>query len=180
MLHQTIRNDNFKRNTTLQHCCDIVSNGYNNVPTSQLTLCYAKNRRTLWLQFLNIVARLHYVRRGSWVVFFICVGGVGVAGWDSRQCSLTYSVFTFGSFVSFRLEKRVKNLTLRSHSRGDEKKTTQLPFPTYQKHRVILLPLKMEKVTYLNFNVLANPTPPPPQPTPPLKQRCYLYPRILL
>ena len=27
MLHETIRNDDFQRNTALQHCCDIVSNG---------------------------------------------------------------------------------------------------------------------------------------------------------
>ena len=35
MLHETIRNDDFKRNTALQHCCDIVSNGYNIVPVLQ-------------------------------------------------------------------------------------------------------------------------------------------------
>ena len=35
MLHETIRNDDFKRNTALQHCCDIVLNGYNIVPTWQ-------------------------------------------------------------------------------------------------------------------------------------------------
>ena len=34
--HETIRNDDFQRNTVLQHCCDIVSNGYNIVPTLQL------------------------------------------------------------------------------------------------------------------------------------------------
>ena len=35
MLHKT-RNDDFQRNAALQHCCsDIVSNGYNIVPTSQ-------------------------------------------------------------------------------------------------------------------------------------------------
>ena len=28
-------NDDFKRNTTLQHCCDIVSNGHNIVPVLQ-------------------------------------------------------------------------------------------------------------------------------------------------
>ena len=33
MLHETIRNDNFKLNTALQHCCGIVLNGYNIVPT---------------------------------------------------------------------------------------------------------------------------------------------------
>ena len=33
MLHETIRNDDFLRNTALQHCCDIVLNGYNIVPT---------------------------------------------------------------------------------------------------------------------------------------------------
>ena len=32
MLHKTIRNDDFYRNTALQHCCDIVSNSYNIVP----------------------------------------------------------------------------------------------------------------------------------------------------
>ena len=35
MLHETIRNDDFKRNTALQHCCDIFSNSYNIVPTLQ-------------------------------------------------------------------------------------------------------------------------------------------------
>ena len=35
MLHETIRNDNFKLNTALQHCCGIVLNGYNIVPTLQ-------------------------------------------------------------------------------------------------------------------------------------------------
>ena len=34
-LHETIRSDDFKRNTVLQHCCDIVLNGYNIVPTLQ-------------------------------------------------------------------------------------------------------------------------------------------------
>ena len=36
MFHETIRNDVFQRNTVLQHCCDIVSNGYNIVPALQL------------------------------------------------------------------------------------------------------------------------------------------------
>ena len=35
MLYETIRNDDFQRNTALQHCCDIVSNRYNIVPTLQ-------------------------------------------------------------------------------------------------------------------------------------------------
>ena len=35
MLHDTIRNDDFQRNTALQHFCDIVSNGYNIAPTLQ-------------------------------------------------------------------------------------------------------------------------------------------------
>ena len=35
MLHETIRNDDFERNTALQHCCDIVSNDCNVVPTLQ-------------------------------------------------------------------------------------------------------------------------------------------------
>ena len=35
MFHETIGNDDFKRNTVLQHCCDIVSNGYNIVPALQ-------------------------------------------------------------------------------------------------------------------------------------------------
>ena len=42
MLHDTIRNDDFQRNTALQHCCDIVSNGYNVVPALQH--CCTKNR----------------------------------------------------------------------------------------------------------------------------------------
>ena len=35
ILHETIRNDDFLRNTALQHCCDIVSNGCNIVPALQ-------------------------------------------------------------------------------------------------------------------------------------------------
>ena len=35
MLHETIRNDDLERNTALQHCYDIVSNGSNIVPTLQ-------------------------------------------------------------------------------------------------------------------------------------------------
>ena len=35
MLHETIRNEGFLRNTALQHCCDIVSNSYSIVPTLQ-------------------------------------------------------------------------------------------------------------------------------------------------
>ena len=35
MLREMICNDDFQRNTTLQHCCDIVSNSYNIVPTLQ-------------------------------------------------------------------------------------------------------------------------------------------------
>ena len=35
MLHETIRNDDFLRNTGLQHCCYIASNGVNVVPTLQ-------------------------------------------------------------------------------------------------------------------------------------------------
>ena len=45
MLHETIRNDDFKRNTVLQHCCDIVSHGYNIAPTLQRCVSQAKNRR---------------------------------------------------------------------------------------------------------------------------------------
>ena len=35
VIHETIRNDDFQRNTVLQHCCDIVLNGYNIVPALQ-------------------------------------------------------------------------------------------------------------------------------------------------
>ena len=35
MLHETIRNGHFLRNTVLQHCCDTVSNGCNVVLTLQ-------------------------------------------------------------------------------------------------------------------------------------------------
>ena len=42
MLHDTIRNDDFQRNTALQHCCDIVQHGYNIVPALQH--CSTKNR----------------------------------------------------------------------------------------------------------------------------------------
>ena len=33
MLYETVGNDDCLRNTALQHCCGIVSNGYNIVPT---------------------------------------------------------------------------------------------------------------------------------------------------
>ena len=36
MFHETIGNDDFQRNTVLQPCCNIVSNGYNIVPSLQL------------------------------------------------------------------------------------------------------------------------------------------------
>ena len=35
MLHETNRNDEFQRNTALQHCSDIVLNSYSIVPTLQ-------------------------------------------------------------------------------------------------------------------------------------------------
>ena len=35
MLLETIRNDDFQRNTALQHCSDVVLNGYNIVPAFQ-------------------------------------------------------------------------------------------------------------------------------------------------
>ena len=35
MLQKTIRNDDFWRNTGLQHCCDIDSIGYHIVPSFQ-------------------------------------------------------------------------------------------------------------------------------------------------
>ena len=35
MLDETIRNDDFQRNTALQHCCDVVSNCYNIAPKLQ-------------------------------------------------------------------------------------------------------------------------------------------------
>ena len=41
MLHETIRNEDFWRNTALQHCCDIVSDGYNIAPALQR--CVALN-----------------------------------------------------------------------------------------------------------------------------------------
>ena len=39
MLHEAIRNNDFQLNKALQHCCDIVSNSYNIVPTLQR--CFA-------------------------------------------------------------------------------------------------------------------------------------------
>ena len=41
MLHETIRNEDFWRNTALQHCCDIVSDGYKIAPALQR--CVALN-----------------------------------------------------------------------------------------------------------------------------------------
>ena len=40
--------------------------------------------------------------------------------------------------------------------------------------------LKVEKVTYLNCNVLANPTPPPLQPTPSLKATLLPVPKNIV
>ena len=42
MLHGTIRNADFQRNRALQHCCDIVSNSYNTVPTLQRNMPWRK------------------------------------------------------------------------------------------------------------------------------------------
>ena len=62
MLHKTIRNDDFYRNTGLQHCCDIVSNGYNIVPI--MRRCVA-----LKIVFANRpVCRLRAVSLFSWSV----------------------------------------------------------------------------------------------------------------
>ena len=41
MLHETIRNEDFWRNNALQHCCEIVSDGYNIAPALQR--CVALN-----------------------------------------------------------------------------------------------------------------------------------------
>ena len=35
MSHETIRDEDFQRNTALQYCCNIVLNGCNIVPTLQ-------------------------------------------------------------------------------------------------------------------------------------------------
>ena len=49
MLHGAIRSNDFKRNTALQNCCDIDSNGCNSVPTLPAMLCHG------WLfQVVNI------------------------------------------------------------------------------------------------------------------------------
>ena len=62
MLHKTIRNDDFYRNTGLQHCCDIVSNSYNIVPI--MRRCVA-----LKIVFANRpVCRLRAVSLFSWSV----------------------------------------------------------------------------------------------------------------
>ena len=45
MLYETVRNDDCLRNTALQHCCGIVSNGY------IAALCCAKNRCCKWSCF---------------------------------------------------------------------------------------------------------------------------------
>ena len=47
ILHGTIHNDDFYRNTALQHCCDIVSNSSNIVPTlfQHCNDVLAENRR---------------------------------------------------------------------------------------------------------------------------------------
>ena len=54
VMYGTIRNDDFWRNAALQHCCDIVSNGYNIVPT--LLRCFAlKLELSLQIVSCNII-----------------------------------------------------------------------------------------------------------------------------
>ena len=39
LLHETTRSDDFWRNTALKHCCEIISNDYNIVPTVRIVSC---------------------------------------------------------------------------------------------------------------------------------------------
>ena len=57
MLHETIRNDDFKRNTALQHCCDIVSNGCNTGTTLQCSDALLRYKSSLWIVPCNITLR---------------------------------------------------------------------------------------------------------------------------
>ena len=45
LLHETTRSDDFWRNTALQHCCEIISNDYNIVPTLRIVPCNITLRR---------------------------------------------------------------------------------------------------------------------------------------
>ena len=59
MLHETICNDDFQHDAAWQHCCGIVSNGYNIVPTPQrcvaLKIIIANHRPVLHhLQLKNL------------------------------------------------------------------------------------------------------------------------------
>ena len=71
MLHRTIRNDDFWRNTALQHCCDIVSKGYNIVPALQR--CVALNNVVAGIVPYNITLteRSLEILEGLLKVFFI-------------------------------------------------------------------------------------------------------------
>ena len=62
MLHGTIGNDDLKRNAALQHCCDIISNGCNIVPT--LLVVLRSNRKR------SVTSRYH---------------GSTVSGWQQNQ-----------------------------------------------------------------------------------------------
>ena len=57
MLHEKICNDDFQRKTALQHCCDIVSNGCNIVPTLQRLVLRWKS--SLQIAPCNITLRWH-------------------------------------------------------------------------------------------------------------------------
>ena len=58
VLHRTIRNDDFKRSTALQHCRDIVSNSCNIVPT----LCYIKSGRFIEILWAFLIEELFHSR----------------------------------------------------------------------------------------------------------------------
>ena len=79
MLHGTIHNTDFKRNTALQNCCDIVLNGYNILLTLQhcVVLKYSS---------LRIVSRNFTLKRHSYA--FLCCARLSVsADKQKRQAS---------------------------------------------------------------------------------------------
>ena len=68
MLHGTICNNDFQRNTTFQRCCDMVSNVCNIVPTS----CYAVLRKKSSLR----IVQCNITLKGKGYLCFDICGGI--------------------------------------------------------------------------------------------------------
>ena len=82
MLHGTICNNDFQRNTTFQRCCDIVSNVCNIVPT----FCYAVLRKKSSLRIVQCNITL---KGKSYVCFDIC-GGIERASSRGHRAGMQF------------------------------------------------------------------------------------------